>query len=648
LFSLFAPLYELQGDYDKAIENIEQALHLDLKKEYFTAVDSFHFYRYYNNLGALYLTKGDHDRALDNFNQATYIYQYALDDIDLINNLGALLNKKGEYKNAIRYLKRGLQISDNKAKQITAINNIAVAFRDMNVLDSALYYCQKAIDIPINSQKTITWTLIGDIFIRQHKTSEALKHLDIAFDTYRKDSTNSVGGAFFVSVMYKLAGDAHALNNNPETALKFYQKALIVNHANFQDSLNYEANPTLSGVYEPIHFLNAIHAKAKTLATFPSSSQKKRTALDTYQLTIDWIDILQASYSSEASQLDWSGTFKPIYEEAIQVAKEIYQTTKEVAYLDLAFAFSEKSKNAILLETLKSNEGKSQAGVPDSLIQKEKDLNLNIAFYQKTLRTISAKEANKIKLYRQYLSKTRLELAALKEQLEQDYPKFQAWKNSTHTTSIAEVQNKITNEQTAFLEYFIGDSTAYVFILTKASTSLLQLSHPELINAAIIDFRNTLSDLKAFKNNPKTAFTQYHQNGSKVFQHILKKPLLTLSKNIQQLIIIPDGLLNTIPLEALTKDITLNPDLDFASLPYLLYDYQIAYAYSADLLLKNQTRQEQLPANIKCLAFAPPYKGEKSLAQQGSLDQLRSSAGQLEDEFGGTACRPQCLRDRCR
>ena len=43
-------------------------------------------------------------------------------------------------------------------------------------------------------------------------------------------------------------------------------------------------------------------------------------------------------------------------------------------------------------------------------------------------------------------------------------------------------------------------------------------------------------------------------------------------------------------------------------MPYLLYDYQIQYGYSATLLEANKKRQNQLPRNAQCLAYAPPYE----------------------------------------
>ncbi|MFK7908483.1 MAG: CHAT domain-containing protein, partial [Chitinophagales bacterium] len=300
--------------------------------------------------------------------------------------------------------------------------------------------------------------------------------------------------------------------------------------------------------------------------------------------------------------------------------------------LNLAFSFSEKSKNSLLLESIKANEGKSVVGVPDSLLQKEKDLNIDIAFYGKTLQKAQdQKEEAKIKLYQKYLSQSRLQLVDLREALERDFPKFHALKYRGETTSIAALQSKLLGKQSAFVEYFVGDSSTFAFVITQSSTDLLRLKNPSILQKEAVNFREVLLNPKAFQQDAKTAFADYQNKASILYQSVLQPVLSSLSNDIQRLILVPDGFLNAIPLEALTKTSETTAGFDFAKLPYVLYDYSIQYAYSADLLLQNQTRQSQISSNAECLAFAPSYqKGEVAAAQKGSLQQLRNTTGNLE------------------
>ncbi len=634
LLNLFGVLYQLQGDVDNAIKNTQEALTIELNGNKLSRTDSLNISNHYTNLGAFYLSKGDYQRASDNFTRAINSYQAAENDPVLLNNIGVSFVRQQKYFEAIKYFKKSLQITKGKPKElknrIDTFLGLGICHNETSAFDSTLYYCQQAAAIPTDFKKYYVWSLMCQLACKKKQPQQAINFSNNALRAYENDPTAPNQSPLYKARLLRLGGDAYLLGQDHITALKNYQKALVVNHSHFKDSLNFEANPSLIGIYQPDYFLDALRGKAKALATFDDQQEKLNLALSTYQLTIQWIDTLQNSYSSEASHLDWSGEYKKIYEEAIHVAYRLYQTTQEEKYLDAAFTISEKSKNAILLEALKATEGKSYAGVPDSLLQKEKDLNIDIAFYEKSLRKAKEeKDDAKTELYQNYLSKNRLELVALREQLEKDYPKFHELKYGGETTSIAEVQAKLVDGQTAFLEYFLGDSTSFVFIITQQSAEMVALTDPEEMRQAVSVFRRALLDAGAFQQDAKTAFKNYHTLGSYLYETALQPALATLPPGIQRLVIVPDEYLNNVPFEALTKNGEAPADFDFAKLPYLLYDYQVQYAYSADLLLKNQTRAAQLPANAECLAFAPPYKGEQPIAQRGSLRQLRN-AGHLE------------------
>ncbi|MGB0931868.1 MAG: CHAT domain-containing protein, partial [Chitinophagales bacterium] len=207
------------------------------------------------------------------------------------------------------------------------------------------------------------------------------------------------------------------------------------------------------------------------------------------------------------------------------------------------------------------------------------------------------------------------------------FPKFHALKYRGETTSIAALQSKLLNKQSTFVEYFVGDSSTFAFVITQNSTDFLQLKNPSTLQKEAANFFEVLLNPKAFQQDAKTAFVDYQNKASILYQSVLQPVLSSLSTDIQQLIIVPDGFLNAIPLEALTKTSDTTPSFDFAKLPYILYDYSIQYAYSADLLLQNQERQSQIPTNAECLAFAPSYQETGTIAERGNL---RNTGGNLK------------------
>ncbi|MEL6276736.1 MAG: CHAT domain-containing protein, partial [Bacteroidota bacterium] len=203
--------------------------------------------------------------------------------------------------------------------------------------------------------------------------------------------------------------------------------------------------------------------------------------------------------------------------------------------------------------------------------------------------------------------------------------------------SIAKVQEELINKEEAIIAYFIGQEKAYAFVITQKTADLVVLPVPNDIQRATIGYQKALLDIEGFQTNTKATFGKYNQTANQLYQKILAPILSSLPPSVDQLLIIPDGELTAIPFSALTTTSIEQEDVDFGKLPYLLYNYQIHYAYSASLQLKNQERRTQIPANVRCLAMAPPYEGE-DINQRGRLVQLRST-GQLE----GTAQEIQAI-----
>ncbi len=640
VLSILGVLYQTQGDYDRAIDITKEALQVNLAQ---STIDSLSLNTHLSNLGVFYTTKGDYQRALDYYIQGLNSHSTAREDDVLLFNIGDLLTIQKKYKEGIRYLHNALEVVENHSNQdkaqIDVFNSLASTFSDMGIFDSARYYCRKAIETKHNYRKEASWAILGKVNYKQHQPQEAIVCFFNAIKVHQADSTADSHSPFYLANIYNQLGNAYLIKESAERALHYFQKSLTLNHATFRDSIQFENNPPLKGVHNPKYFMEALHGKAKALASFTESTTQMQTALATYQLLGQWIHRLLIEHTTEKASLEWTGQFKQVYEEAIRVVHHLYRNTNDLKYLNAALSFSEKSKNSLLLESLKAAEGKTYAGVPDSLLQKEKDLNIDMAFYEKALQKAEInQEQDKVELYQEYLSDTRLQLATFQERLERDFPKFYALKYGGQTISVEKIQAEILEEKTAFIEYFMGDSAAYAFIITPMSAHFLQLESPTVLEEKTAAFRDLLLDPYIFRQDAKSSLLEYQQKASNLYSSILAPVISSFTIPVQRLILVTDGFLHTVPLEALTRQ---NEEpiegINFAKLPFLLYEYPMQYAYSADLLLKNQEQHTGLSSNVECLAFAPLY--QETGEERGQLAQLRNSIGKLE----GTALEIQAI-----
>ena len=120
----------------------------------------------------------------------------------------------------------------------------------------------------------------------------------------------------------------------------------------------------------------------------------------------------------------------------------------------------------------------------------------------------------------------------------------------------------------------------------------------------VAKFRKSLSDYAFITNNPQKAFREFCFSSADLYQ-LLLKPIETEFQHIDQLTIIPDGLLGHIPFEVLLTKATQSIE-DFSKAPYLIKKYNIRYSYSTALLAESYNNI-QTNSNNKIFGLAATY-----------------------------------------
>jgi CHAT domain-containing protein len=90
--------------------------------------------------------------------------------------------------------------------------------------------------------------------------------------------------------------------------------------------------------------------------------------------------------------------------------------------------------------------------------------------------------------------------------------------------------------------------------------------------------------------------------------HLLIKPL-PLSSNINQLVIVPDGILSLIPFESLVTEPVKGKERGYENLKYLIQKYAISYSYSATLY-EESLHKVVSQAKNEYIGFAPVFSNE--------------------------------------
>jgi len=181
--------------------------------------------------------------------------------------------------------------------------------------------------------------------------------------------------------------------------------------------------------------------------------------------------------------------------------------------------------------------------------------------------------------------------------------------------SLTDISQQLAMTNAASIEYFIADSSLYIFTFTEDQHHFDRVDLP-------FDFKDqllTYCENLAYPNRPFDdklgAFISEHLLG-KSFQYFSK------NKNLQRLTIIPDTWLGYLPFE------TLALPNDPSKL--LIENYDVSYAYATHLMLAQKNNNFQ-SASKPIATFAPQYEKSNELIAQV----LRSRVGKTLSDLPG-------------
>ncbi|WP_378181322.1 CHAT domain-containing protein [Aquimarina sp. SS2-1] len=402
--------------------------------------------------------------------------------------------------------------------------------------------------------------------IKTKKYKENKKHQDIA-DAYSR------------------LGRLYVAKEDPEQALKFYQKSLVQLAPNF-DSENIEDNPDPKKVLSKLELVKVLKEKLKTLRLSYSNSnqaQDLQIALETSFDIIKTLDLLKPEFESKIDKQFLIAEMYPAFHSMVEVAHQLYETTKEPLYVENAFFFMEKSKSVLLLEATRNAQANSYGGVPEKIIDKEQQFRARIIHLEKQFFNQKSNMAVFDSLF-----KAKNDYYNFISDIEQNYPKYYDLKYNATVVSAEEAASGIIDDKALF-SYFATDTYLFLITLEKENKNFYKILLEDQEREKIKNFYALLSKLDT-KDLP-----DIYQQGFSIYEKLLNKALQQIQS--KELIIIPDGILNYLPFEALSTS-KISPD-------YLIKEYQISYTNSATLL-REQKNKLKAEKNL-LLAYAPSF-----------------------------------------
>lgn len=557
----------------------------------------------YRELGNIYNHWGDFQNALEHYQQSQQILKSAgRPDQELITLINTLANyvdlNDGTYLNDFLEVRKkidslnGVNISTSRKAKI--LHNTAAMFQIANKLEAASESANRALPLFKELQDSAnvfnSLGLLGVIDIKNKDFAAARTYFDQAHVYARNDK-------IYLSNISNNLGDLELRSGNYEEALDHYYDAISWVIWSTKTP-NKRLLPSITEISISPHkkrLFGYLRDLSKAWISYYKLNKKKEYleyAESSLTLADTTIDELFLESQEIVSKLTWRKRASNLYMDAIEVAYDMKKPER-------ALYFMEKNKGLLLLENTVDVLAKQRANISRTAIEKEEALLFAIKKGQLSLSNASSEKLEAIK---KDLFSLKNQYRKFIDSLELLYPVYVSSKKQLNISSLQSIRKGLKkNEQV--VSYALGDSLGYTLLISNNEIQLqkIPLMVPEL-NKRIDQFQKTL--IKPF-NTPEDIST-FKVHATDLFQTLL--PFEGFSDNLSQksLVIIPDGIIQKVPFEALIVSANLKiPDA------YLISKCNIAYKYSHSL--DAQIAQLRHTGNSSAVGFLPIHFQEEYL-----------------------------------
>jgi len=546
------------------------------------------------------------------------------------NNLGTVHGKTGNSQKAIEYYNRALHVfkesKSNKSNIASVLNDVGKAYIELEKYDEAIIFFNQSLEISLEIFKS-DHHYIARSYFHLAEIYNLSGKFDLARTYYEKALVmrlNMLGEhSHYVAYTYNRLANLLEKQGLYEEALENLDKSIASNSKKSnEDQMKLSTSELFHNSLSKLEFFFTLDQKASVLQSIYKKDRKVThllSALQIYELCDSFIDTIRTSYQTYSDKVELNKSSTIFFAEAMDLCWQLFERSKEVKYIQYLFYFSERSKGAVLNASMTDTRSKKFANIPDSLLVKERELKIDLSFYksqeQRELVKKEERDTAKLNYAQEEIFNLSREQEDLIQVLENNYPKYYAYKHNIKIASLEEVQNKIIKQNQSMLEYFVGDSLIYTVTITNDNSYIHQQPKPTSFDSIISTFQKAITN-KDFET---------YAHSANILYNILIAPV---KDNIQgnRLIIIPDGTLWHVNFDLLLS--SNKPTENYKELDYLLKYYAISYAYSANLLFQESNRKEPLNNKQPLLAFSFSNSDNNESSNNIALTTLRSSSSE--------------------
>jgi CHAT domain-containing protein len=369
----------------------------------------------------------------------------------------------------------------------------------------------------------------------------------------------------------------------------------------------------------------------------------RESAVANYRESLATIETLrQGSLRADESRTTFLSTIKDVFDEAASAyaAMALVDNSsagaplsgKALEYAGEAFRINEQSRARSLLDLLNETNAAITEGVPAELLKRKQenfDRQQDIADILTGINISNEEMKKKPAELDAELEKLQAEYEEIENQIRTASPRY-ATLTANKPLSLAEVQQKVLDDQTVLLEYALQTDDSYLFAVSKSAVSLFKLPGRATVDKLATDLRAQLIPAKLQRRivgidvaeaNRGLGVASSAPEDTAAFvaaSNALYKAVLAPAAGMigeKRLMIVADGALNYVPFEVLLK----SPDAgDFSSLGYLVKSNEVVYAPSASVVGAIKQQRAKPTGRALLIIADPVFNSNDARAKKGT------------------------------
>ena len=579
------------GDTKKAISEIEEALKL-----FREVANKSGEGRALTALGLASSLKRNEDQAIGFHRDALEIFQRIGDrhsEAIALNALGQAYEDLSEYSIALDYYQQALGLFQKVGAldlASAAMFKVAAVYRLGANLDQALLHYQRCIDMSRAAGKfrmeAIALEEVGTIYAAQGHLEETQKQYQKLQKFYEK-----LGDIVGQAIALNSSGDSFLLLGHRKRAIDAYSRALPLSEKAGDTGL----------VVSTLYNLARVHRDLGAL----------EVALAYIDRSLKIVEDVRSNVGSPDFKASYFSGIRKHYDLRIDILMQLDRAQPGKGFALAAFLTSESARARSLLDLLTETRADLSGAVSPDLLNRERELQGLLRAQAQYLMELSIRGRDPREMAEATAEIDRLRSEYLELQSHLSKPAHQRLA-IVHPASLRldQIQKELRNQDTILLEYALGETRSYLWVVTHDSFQAYELSAGKIIQDEasevykLMTARQDFQKLQAadYAAKIEAADNLYLEKAAGLSEMLLGQATEQLAKS-KRLVVVTEGALQYISFEALPIPAAMRSPTDL----YLIATHEIVRIPSISTLLaiRNTTRRAS-SANSIVAVFADP------------------------------------------